>query len=328
MGRVHLQAALENNLKIKVLFDVNQRLAAEIIDDFNLSGVSIANNINEFAELSSGHIIGIATTSPVHLQLITAVAKAGSTEIICEKPLLNSFSEVAKLNNLVTANRLRIAVNHQMRYMQQYTKILEWTEEFELGKLLSMSVSAANFGLGMNGTHYFEAFHWLTGDSLETISGWVAPQSTPNVRGSEFFDYAGTLIGFTTTGRKLFLDFPEDAGHQIVVVYNFELGKIIMNELLGEAWINVRNHESRLLPTFRYGLKNESHTRTVQSVDLTSTTSALYSDFLKNGDYPSWERGARAVICSLAAVLSSTRGGQPVNVSSVDLDTVGSLSWP
>jgi predicted dehydrogenase len=328
MGRVHLAVAIENSLEINILFDADTSLAEKIISDFEIPNARIAGNVDEFAALSAGDIIGIATTSPAHLEIMQKVALAGSTLVVCEKPLVNSYREIEILSNLVLNHNLKIAVNHQMRYMDQYKKILEWQKEFALGKLLTMSVNAPNFGLGMNGTHYFEAFRWLVGEEIENISGWVNPQSIPNARGAQFYDYAGTVLGFTPSGSKLFLDFPEEAGHQIIVTYTFETGKITVNELKGSAYINARNEEDRDLPSHRYGLRDNFSERVVESVDLQSITHSVYVSFLATQDYPDWKNGCYAVRCALASILSAQDQNSPKKVNSSELDFIGALSWP
>ena len=277
MGMVHLEAAMKSNLTPRVVFDSDSQRARDALSTLRLSDVLVASDINEFARLSSGDLITIATTSPAHLELIRMAAESGSSLIVCEKPIVNSFDEILALRGLVEKYNLQIAVNHQMRYLEQYTKIREWQDGYGLGRMTTMSVSAANFGLGMNATHYFEAFRWLTNEKIRQITGWVHTQSAPNVRGSQFYDYAGTLIGFNPSGAKLFIDFPEQAGHQVVVVYTFEFGKITVNELLGEAIINVRSEEFLKLPSTRYGSPDSQFEKSFASVNLVDSTSLIYS---------------------------------------------------
>ena len=328
MGIVHLEAAIRNNLTVRVIFDSDSQKARDALSTLGLSDVLVASNMEEFARLSSGDLIAIATTSPTHLELIRLVAESGSSKIVCEKPIVNSFNEILALRRLVEKFNLQIAVNHQMRFLEQYSRIRDWQDECGLGRMITMSVSAANFGLGMNATHYFEAFRWLTNEKIGQITGWVHTQSTSNVRGSQFFDYAGTLIGFNPSGTKLFIDFPEQAGHQVIVVYTFEFGKITVNELLGEAIINVRSKEFLELPSTRYGSPDSRFVKSFTSINLVDSTSLIYANLIHGGDYPTWEDGAYAVQCSMAAILSSNEGGKPIDVTSSSLIDLGLLTWP
>ena len=52
---------------------------------------------------------------------------------------------------------IRLAVNHQMRFMDQYRIILDALKSGRYGELCSMTVVGGCFG-GHNGSHYIEAF--------------------------------------------------------------------------------------------------------------------------------------------------------------------------
>ena len=49
-------------------------------------------------------------------------------------------------------------INHQMRYLPQYQIPKKLVNSESCNGLKSMHISAGNFGLAMNGTHYLEAF--------------------------------------------------------------------------------------------------------------------------------------------------------------------------
>ena len=71
------------------------------------------------------------------------------------------------------------------------------TETAEFGGLRSMVVTASNFGLAMNGCHYFEAFRYLTNEEVAEISCWFDPNNVPNPRGPQYVDRSGQLRGIT-----------------------------------------------------------------------------------------------------------------------------------
>ena len=53
-----------------------------------------------------------------------------------------------------------------MRFMAQYTVVRDELATGKFGPLASMTVTAGCFGLAMNGSHYCEAFAWLTGSPI------------------------------------------------------------------------------------------------------------------------------------------------------------------
>ena len=57
-----------------------------------------------------------------------------------------------------------LAVNHQMRFMEQYLTPKAIIEGDAFGGLTSVTVVGGNFGLSMNALHYFEMFRFMTGE--------------------------------------------------------------------------------------------------------------------------------------------------------------------
>jgi predicted dehydrogenase len=248
--------------------------------------------------------------------------------MVCEKPLATSVSELSRISELVKIHELKIAVNHQMRFMDQYRLVRDLQKEHNLGELCTMSVNGANFGLGMNATHYVEAFYWLTGDEIDKVSGNVRKQGRPNVRGNEFYDYAGHMVLQGLSGSILFLDFQEKLSHHVLVVYNFEFGKIVVNELLGILTIDSRSGHELTEPSFRYGLQNNHIQVQIQPTELIKSTTELYARVLEGSDYPTHLDGERTVRSAMAAILSTELDGLPVKLSDSRLGQMENLTWP
>jgi predicted dehydrogenase len=328
MGQTHLQAAVNLNLEIRGVFDLNQNTLASISSTLIQESTSLTSNLEEFLHLEPATLLTIATTAPSHCQLIKSAIEAGFKKIVCEKPLAVSIRELEEIENLCIKNKVVLSVNHQMRFMEQYSVIKKLQTKFDLGSLVTMTVNGANFGLGMNGTHYMEAFHWLTQSEFTTVSGSVRKQKNPNVRGKQFYDYAGFVVIQGNARAVLFIDFQEEASHQIVVVYNFEKGKIIINELQGKLTIDCRETKDLHEPTFRYGLTNNHHELTIKPAELLKSTSRLYDEVLRGGDYPDYSDGARTVRSAIAAIHSSELGGFPISPFDVRLSQIVDLTWP
>ena len=327
MGQNHLQSALSLGMEVRSICDMSAASLANISQSLTDS-VIMTTDLNEFLASPVADITTIATTSPSHAEIIDKLAKAGRKVIVCEKPLATSVSELTQISDLVERYSLRIAVNHQMRFMDQYRLVKKYQSDYQLGSLCTMSVSGANFGLGMNATHYIEAFHWLVGNEITSVSGNVTKQHLPNVRGSQFYDYAGYILAHAGQDSILILDFQERIGHQVLVVYNFQFGKIVVNELAGTLTIDSRLPEDLAQPSFRYGMPN-LHTEVVlQPAELIHSTAQLYSQVITNGDFPTHLDGERTVRTALAAILSTNLGGIQIKIDDVDLAQMDRLTWP
>jgi predicted dehydrogenase len=327
MGKNHLQAALDLGMEISAVYDINLS-SLENISSVVPTSTLLTNDFDKFANLPASDITAIATTAPSHSKFIEDLAFAGRRVMVCEKPLATSVSELSRISELVKMHELKIAVNHQMRFMDQYRLVKDLQKEHKLGELCTMSVNGANFGLGMNATHYVEAFYWLSGDEIAKVSGDVRRQGRPNVRGNEFYDYAGHMVLHGLSGSILFLDFQEKLSHHVLVVYNFEFGKIVVNELLGTLTIDSRLEHDLTEPSFRYGLSNNHIQAQIQPAELIKSTTELYAKVLEGSDYPTHRDGERTVRSALAAILSTELNGLPVKLSDSRLGQMENLTWP
>lgn len=327
MGKNHLQVALNLGMEVVSVYDISNESLTNISKTVP-KNTFLTTDVNDLINSPIADVTAIATTSPSHSELIDSLARAGREVLICEKPLATSISELTRISELVKKYNLKVAVNHQMRFMDQYQLIKSYQSDYRLGKLCTMNVSGANFGLGMNATHYIEAFHWLVDQEITSVSGNVKRQHRPNVRGNEFYDYAGYLIAHAGSESLLFLDFQESIGHQILVVYNFEFGKITVNELVGTLTLDCRITEDLDEPAFRYGMPNYHAEAEIRPAELLESTAALYSQVLLDGDYPSHLDGERAVRVALASILSTQLEGASVRIDDPALDKIAPLSWP
>jgi predicted dehydrogenase len=327
MGKNHIQAALDLGMDISAVYDLSLS-SLENISSLVPTSTLLTNDFENFSNLPASNITTIATTAPSHSRFIEDLASAGRRVMVCEKPLATSISELSRISELVKMHELKIAVNHQMRFMDQYRLVKDLQKEHNLGELCTMSVNGANFGLGMNATHYVEAFYWLSGDEIDKVSGNVRKQSRPNVRGNEFYDYAGHMLVQGLSGSILFLDFQEKLSHHVLVVYNFEFGKIVVNELLGMLTIDSRSEHDLKEPSFRYGLPNNHLQVQIQPAELIKSTTELYAKVLEGSDYPTHLDGERTVRSALAAILSTELNGLPVKLSDSRLGQMENLTWP
>jgi predicted dehydrogenase len=327
MGQNHLQVALDLGMEVISIFDLSQTSLSNA-SKLLTSPAVLTSDLEEFIKSPIADITTIATTTPSHAGLIDRLANSGRKVIVCEKPLATSASELNQISNLVDHFKLRVAVNHQMRFMDQYRLIKIYQAEYRLGNLCTMNVSGANFGLGMNATHYIEAFHWLVGLEISSVIGNVQKQKVPNVRGNNFYDYAGYMLVRAGTDSLLILDFQESIGHQVIVVYNFQFGKIIVNELTGTLTIDSRLGHDLDEPTFRYGMPNLHTDVVIKPAELMQSTAELYSEVMVGGDFPSHMDGERTVRTALAAVLSTEMDGLQVKIDDPALDRMDRLTWP
>jgi predicted dehydrogenase len=259
-------------------------------------------------------LVIIATTAPAHGPLVRLAAESGASHVLCEKPLATSLSECDAIVEACRARRVRLAVNHQMRFMEQYTLPKALLTDPSLGGLASMQVSAGNFGLAMNGTHYFEAFRFMAEDRPVLVNAWFSSEKVGNPRGPQFEDAAGSVRLETASGKRFYMDCSADQGHGMFVVYTGPRGRLTVDELAGEAVLVKRQRDHADLPTTRYGMPWETQRLTLTPADAVAPTRAVLSALIAGEGHPTGEDGRLAVEVLIAAHVSHRDGGRTVDL--------------
>jgi predicted dehydrogenase len=314
MGRRHVAAARAAGFELAGVFDQSPEALATTLAECKVDEKMAFSDASRMLAAVHPDAVVISTTAPSHCEFVCAAAAAGVHYILCEKPMASSLEECDRMIAACRAAGARLAVNHQMRFMEQYTEIKALCLSPEFGRLRSMVVTAGNFGLAMNGSHYFEAFRYLTDEPVQEISCWFDPNNVPNPRGAEYIDRSGQLRGTSASGARLIMELGADLGHGIQVVYGCRSGQIIVDELAGLVRGIHRLPEYRDLPTTRYGMPAVEFNRKIAQADAVRPTEDLWRAMLAGGSYPDGASGRHAVAALVAANLSGEGGGRQVKL--------------
>ena len=268
MGRAHAAALQGLGVSLAALCDPRPDARAQVGDEF---GVGQENRFESaaamFDRLRGVDLAVIATTADTHASLTKLAAAAGARNILCEKPFATSVADCGVMIAAAEAAGTRLAVNHQMRFMDQYRLVKEELAAGAIGRLASMTVVGGCFGLAMNGSHYIEAFTWLTGMRPVSVSAHFSGAPFANPRGPHFFDQAGDIRILGEAGQRLNLVIGADQGHGMTVTYAGSSGHIFVDELEGEMIITTRLPEHRDAPATRYGMPWQRRSRKFKQAD-------------------------------------------------------------
>ena len=102
-------------------------------------------DVGQMLEAVRPDAVVISTTAPSHCEFVCAAAAAGVRYILCEKPMASSLEECDRMIAACRAAGAKLAVNHQMRFMEQYTDIKAMIDTPEFGGLRSMVVTCEQF---------------------------------------------------------------------------------------------------------------------------------------------------------------------------------------
>lgn len=326
MGRRHIQVVKQLGLDLVGVSDPNPESLALAEKEQGVSPALHFSDTYRMLAATAPEVVVVASTAPTHCTYTCAAAEAGAQVILCEKPMAVSLAECNLMIKTCRAEGARLAINHQMRFMEQYTAAKHITDSAAFGGLSSVTVVAGNFGMSMNGTHYFEMFRYMTGEMPVEVQAWFAPDPLANPRGAQFSDRAGSLRLTTASGKRFYMEIGPDQGHGMHVTYAGPYGRLDVDELMGKMWWVVREEEYRTLPTTRYGMPAICAEREIVPADAVAPTRAVLEAVLKGEDWPTGEDGRQAVAVLVAAYQSHENGHCPVQIDE-NLDRQRVFPW-
>jgi predicted dehydrogenase len=328
MGRSHALALREMGVSLRAVCDVSAEARARVGEEFGVAEGNRVSRPEELAEAIRGaDVVAIATTADSHRALVTLAAENGARNILCEKPLATSVADCDAMIRACEKSGTRLAVNHQMRFMDQYLLVRDVLADGAIGRLASMTVVAGCFGLAMNGSHYIEAFAFLTGSAPAQAAGWFSGAAFQNPRGPQFFDQAGEFRIVSESGQRLLMVIGADQGHGMTTMYAGEFGHVFVDELEGEAIVTTRKPEHRGQPMTRYGMPWDRRSVRFPQADNVKPTRAVYEALAAGAGYPSGADGRRVIAALAACYASAENGGGTVALESIPDAAARSFPW-
>ena len=326
MGRRHIDAVRGLGLEVVGIFDPNREAMDIAVKDNGIKLEECYTDVNEMLKKLVPEGVVVSSTAPSHSEHVLAAAASGAKYILCEKPMGTSLEECDRMIKACSETDTVLGINHQMRFMEQYTSVKTLSSSEELGGLRSVTISASNFGLAMNASHYFEMFRFMTGENISEISFYSEKEKLSNPRGLQYSDLAGQLLARTKKGHRLYIELGGDLGHGVHVTYGCRYGQIFVDELGGYLRAVYRNPEYRDLPTSRYGMPCTEITKRIAPADVIAPTQAVWKAMLEKKNYPDGICGRHALAALVAAHVSSENEGRMIRINT-DLPLSRKYSW-
>lgn len=326
MGLRHLQVLQEAGLEVIGACDM-QESSRQAAQQKGVAAECLFPDAQTMVEAKRPELVVVATTAPSHEAIVLHAVQHGAKAILCEKPMSTSLASCDRMVAACKAAGTRLAINHQMRFMEQYTWAKQITSSAAFGGLSSVTVVAGNFGMGMNGSHYFEMFRYMTDEAPVRVSAMFSADTLSNPRGAQFEDRAGTVRVETASGKRFYMDASTDQGHGMHVTYAGPHGRLDIDELAGRAILVQRLEEHRAQPTSRYGMPWETIEKMITPADAVAPTRAVLDALLAGQNYPDGEIGRKACEVLVAAYVSHERGGAVVDLNAETLPRDRVFPW-
>lgn len=326
MGRRHIQVLKKLSVELVGVYDVSDESLRLAQYEGLLTSDQLYTNLNALYATRHPECLIISTTADSHCELVCMAAKRGVRYIFVEKPLAVSLYECEKMIGICNKYGALLSVNHQMRFMEQYSRPKALLNSDTYDGLKSMTIVGGNFGMSMNGTHYLEAFRYMTDEEPVEVTAWFSPDAVANPRGPQFVDRAGSVRVTTASGKRLYIEAGSDQGHGLLTIYAGRNGLISINELSGNMTTTVRQQQYLELPTTRYGMPAEIASESISPAEVIDSTALTLDALINDGDRVTAEEGMSAVRVLVAAYVSSENGSRPVRLSE-ELDKNRVFPW-
>ena len=321
MGTLHAEILLNKGFLIASLFDKNLSAISNLKEKLKIKpakGFSDEEIFFNFLEKNPTDIVVLATTTIGRAKIIIKLLKIGIPFILSEKPICSSISEIESILSNLKSSKSKLAINHQMRYLPQYKRVKELIAEDRFGGLLSMHVIGGNFGLAMNGSHYVEAFRYLTDSFSNSVKADLETESEYSPRGNIFKESSGFVNIRSNKNQLMTINCSNKNFYGMHVTYVCKFGLINVDELSGKLNASYRKKEFRDLPSYRYGMPADFIEETIRSLELYDSTSLLLDDLLNSKNYPDIFAAINTVKTIIACYQSSRNEGLSVSIEKLD----------
>ena len=327
MGVRHIQAARNLGMMICGTADISAQAVDTVRVAHQLPPEACFADAGDMLRAVAPEAVVVATTADSHFAYVSAAVEAGARYILCEKPMATSLAEADAMSEACARSGALLAVNHQMQFMPHYVRVKQLIGSEELGPLSSVLVSGSNFGLAMNGSHYFEMFRYISGTTVRSIRAWLEADQLSNPRGPQFEDHSGRLLAQGSGDATMYVDFSARAGHGLQIVFICRQGQIVLDELSGDMRVTARKPEFRDLPTARYGMPADARVELLEPTNAVSPTMGVWSAMFDGASFPDGTIGTHALACCVAAHVSHETGGGEIRLDDLSRARSRVFKW-
>ena len=208
-GRIspnHIAAALDNDLNIIALCDLDIAKANKLKEDFKLDdSVKIYQDYHLMIEQEKLDLIAIATESGYHAKIaLDCIQK--NIHLIIEKPIALSLSDVDEIISLSSKHQVIVSACHQNRFNQAIQYARKTLEEGQFGRLFYGTAHvrwnrgedyyiqapwrgtwALDGGALMNQCiHNIDLLRWMMGDEIEEVFSYTKNMNHPYIETEDF----------------------------------------------------------------------------------------------------------------------------------------------
>lgn len=283
LGSRHLQALalIKERMKIYMIdpYEKSLKVSKERFQEVNGDDVHTCEyhrSIDTIKEDSLDLII-VATNAGIRSRIIQQVLENWRVEyLILEKFLFQTEKEYSDISSLIEEKQVKVFVNCPRRIFNSYIKIKDTLRKYHIDSA-QMEIVGSEWGLGCNGIHFIDLFHFLTGIIIEDWTNLLDEGHIESKRQGNV-EFTGRIIGLNGKYLVSITSLSEIAPN-VSVRFSTPSIRFIINEAIGKIWIERLENGSWILDEDVFEMQYQSSLTNVVVSDLFNTNNCKLTPF-------------------------------------------------
>lgn len=205
IGRKHLLVLLAKFSKV-IVVDPNPNAIYEFRTSESFERIVHFLDIDNLVMEKEIELAVIANWGPDHFRTLCSLVSKGIKNYIVEKPLADSFAELAAIELLRENNDLRIIVNFNYKFSTIKDVLLNLVKNFDIGEPKAIVVFGGAKCVATVGVHYLALANLIFDDKPKKVSSNLK-SNLINPRNIDFKYYEGCANWEYTNDRYLSINF-------------------------------------------------------------------------------------------------------------------------
>ncbi len=234
IGSRHLQALAKADFPISIWvidpFEASLKRSKEryqeIAPNGKVTAIEFSQNMKSLPKEIDLCIV--ATTANVRAKVIKeALSQSKIKYFLLEKVLFQSLAEYKEISAVFKDNKIKAWVNCPRRIMPFYKNL---KDIFSKDKIIFLTVSGGNWGLGSNLIHYLDYFSYLTGKSGFKLGRFILDQKVFPSKRPGFNEFSGSFFAGDQGGSQLMLFSDADSSAPTIETIQSNSASVIIDD--------------------------------------------------------------------------------------------------
>ena len=155
-------------------------------------------------------IVGVATNTPTHADIVIGCAELGVRAVFCEKPVATTLRGADRMIAACRERGALLVINHNRRWDSLWIAARDLVRSGGLGEVQHVTCQWPTGRLGNMGSHMLDVAAFVIGRRPEAVLGALDFIVPPDRRGPDYHDPGGWGVVMFEGGVKVFVNAAHD----------------------------------------------------------------------------------------------------------------------